>query len=91
MKVTALRPLPDYRLWLRFADGTEGTVNLSEKVGRGVFASWKDPKAFAQVEVGEFGQPVWPGDIDLCADSLYQTVTGSLPVQFSAKGEPAHA
>jgi hypothetical protein len=71
MKVASLKPLPDYRLWLRFADGTEGTVDLSEKVGRGVFASWKDPKAFAEVRVGDFGQPVWPRAIDLCADNLY--------------------
>lgn len=91
MKVSVVKPLPDYRLWLRFVDGTEGIVDLSSKVGRGVFASWKDRSVFAQAQVGDYGQPVWPGDIDLCADSLYQTVTGHLPVQFSAKGEPAHA
>jgi len=91
MKVTALRALPDYRLWLRFADGTEGTADLSGKVGHGVFSSWKDPKTFAQVQVGEFGQPIWPGDIDLCSDTLYRLVTGSLPAEFVVKGEPAHA
>lgn len=91
MKVTDIKPLPSYRLWLRFADGREGTVDLSGKVGRGVFVAWKDPKTFDRVRVGEFGQPVWPGDIDLCPDSLYETVTGRLPAQFSAKGEPAHA
>ena len=91
MRITALKPLAEYRLWVRFSDGTEGTVDLSEKVGRGVFGAWRDPNAFARVQIGEFGQPVWPGDIDLCADNLYRVVTGHLPANFSAKGEPAHA
>jgi len=91
MKVTDIKPLPRYRFLLRFADGREGTVDLSDEVGRGAFGAWKDPRTFGRVRVGEFGQPVWPGDIDLCADGLYQSVTGRLPAQFSAKGEPAHA
>jgi uncharacterized protein DUF2442 len=91
MKVTALKPLPDYHLWLRFFDGTEGTVDLSSYVGDGVFQAWKDQNAFARVRVGDFGQPLWDGDIDLCADALYRTLTGHLPSGFSLKGEPAHA
>jgi len=91
MKVTSLKPLPDYRLWLRFADGTEGTVDLSSYVGDGVFAAWRDPNTFSRVRIGEFGQPIWDGDVDLCADALYKTVTGHLPAGFSVKTEPAHA
>jgi len=91
MKIDALKPMPNYRLWLRFTDGIEATVDLSDKVGRGVFAAWKDPKAFDQVQIGDFGQPLWPGDIDLCPDTLYRTATGHLPSEISAPGEPAHA
>jgi hypothetical protein len=86
MKVTTLKPLADFRLWLRFADGTEGSVDLSDKVGRRVFTPWKSPSAFARVQVGEFDEPIWPGDIDLCADSLFRLVTGHLPAQCSAEG-----
>jgi len=91
MKVTAVKPQPGYQLWLRFADGTEGAVDLSSYVGEGVFAAWKDPNVFARVRLGKFGQPIWDGDIDLCADALYQTLTGHLPAGFSAKGEAVHA
>jgi hypothetical protein len=91
MKVTSLKPQSGYRLWLHFADGIEGTVDLSSYVGEGVFAAWSDLASFASVRVGEFGQPVWDGDIDLCADALYRNVTGRLPAGFLVKGEPAHA
>ena len=91
MKIKRLKALPRYRLQLEFADGVAGLVNLSAKVGTGVFAAWQDQEIFAQARVGENGQVEWPGDIDLCADTLYLEVTGHLPAEFSVKAEPAHA
>ena len=93
MKVTALKPLPDYRLWLRFSDGVEGSIDLSGRVGRGVFAIWRDPAVFARVKVGEFGQPAWSDEVDLCADALYLEVTGREPADLFSKlkTEAAHA
>ena len=37
-----VRPLPNYRIWLRYADGTEGEVDLSHLAGQGVFAVWQE-------------------------------------------------
>jgi hypothetical protein len=82
MKITALKPLPGHRLWLRFADGTEGTVDLSGDVGVGVFALWRDPAAFAAVRLGDAGQPVWSDLVDLCPDTLYLKVTGLTPADL---------
>ena len=64
------------RLRLRFADGRSGTVDLGELVARGgVFDRLRDDAAFAQVRVGKGGRWLeWPGDIDLCADSLYESL-----------------
>ena len=90
MKIVALEPLPRYRLQLSFTDGVKGTVDLSEKVGRGVFTIWNDPGVFEQVQIGEFGQAVWPGDIDLCPDNLYRMATGHLPAEFATR-EISHA
>ena len=91
MKIKRLKALPRYRLQLEFADGVAGLVNLSAKVGTGVFAAWQDQEIFAQARVGENGQVEWPGDIDLCPDTLYLEVTGHLPAEFAGKVEPAHA
>ena len=74
--LTAIEVLPGYRLKLRFNDGVEGVVDLSGEVGKGVFAAWKDADHFKRVRIGEFGGPVWDGEIDLCADALYMQVTG---------------
>ena len=35
-KVIDVRALDDYRIWLRFDDGAQGEVDLSDLAGRGV-------------------------------------------------------
>ena len=35
-----VKALPGYKIWVRFADGTEGEADLSHLAGRGVFALW---------------------------------------------------
>ncbi len=79
MKIVSAIALPNYRLDLRFEDGVAGTVELSDLVGRGVFAAWRDSKVFAQVQVTEHGAVEWPGEIDLCPDALYLRLTGKSP------------
>ena len=56
-----------------------GTVDLSEAVGKGVFALWCDPLVFEQVHIGSSGELVWGEQIDLCPDALYLKVTGKKP------------
>jgi hypothetical protein len=74
-RIVNARPLPGYRLRLRFEDGVEGEVDLCELVGKGVFASWTDPAEFAKVSIDPESHTVaWPGDIDLCPESLYEDV-----------------
>jgi hypothetical protein len=68
-------PEAGHRLRLRFADGRVGRVDLSDLVARGgVFARLRDGGEFARVRVAGGGRWLeWPGDIDLCADALYQS------------------
>jgi len=75
-RVTSAKALPHYRLWLRFTDGVAGEVDLSHLVGEGVFSSWHDESVFESVSVSAAGAPQWPGEIDLCPDSLYLGLTG---------------
>jgi hypothetical protein len=71
-RITHVRPLPRYRVWLHFDDGVEGEVDLSELVGQGVFAAWEDPARFAQVSVEPDTHALtWPGGIDLCPHALH--------------------
>lgn len=75
-KLLELRPLPGYRLWLRYADGAEGEVDLSGLVGKGVFAAWTTPSDFEKVRLSDYGAPAWTDSIDLCPDALYLELTG---------------
>ncbi len=78
-KVSKVKTLQGYRLWLEFDDGVSGTVDVSDLVGKGVFALWCDPRTFDQVRIGSSGELVWGDQIDLCPDALYLKVTGKTP------------
>jgi hypothetical protein len=76
-RIVAAKALPNYRLWIRFEDGTEGEVNLSDLVGKGVFRRWEDAREFAKVYVDPETETVaWPGDLDLAPDALYRDIAG---------------
>jgi hypothetical protein len=82
MKIIFAKPLSEFRVELRFDDGAHGTADLSDLAGRGVFQTWLQPGAFQQVHITDEGALEWPGDIDLCPDSLYLRVTGKKPEEI---------
>ncbi len=84
-EITAVQALPEYRLALRFADGVEGEVDLSELVGQGVFAAWRDPAIFGAAFIDrESGTVAWPGGIDLAPDQLHREIAGATTRRASA-------
>jgi len=88
--VIEVRPLADYRLFLRFEDGVEGAVDVASLVEfTGVFALLKQRREFARVRVHrELGTVVWPNGADLDPDVLYAKVTGR-PVSVDDPAERA--
>ena len=72
-------PLENYLLKLRFEDGAEGVVNVSQCVSfTGVFAPLRERTEFAAVQVNpELGTVCWPCGADLDPDVLYALVTGA--------------
>ncbi len=75
-RVVQVKALDDYRLLVRFADGTEGEVHMKELIhgpNAGVFACLGDAKVFQQVGL-EFGAVTWPSGIDLAPDAMYDTI-----------------
>jgi hypothetical protein len=88
-RIVFAEALPGWRLHLRYDDGVEGTVDLSAKVGKGVFAAWNDPKHFASVKIEAGGRAlVWPGEVDACADALYLEITGMTAEELWSGGKP---
>lgn len=72
-RIVSAQALENYRVRICFSDALEGVVDLSDLVGKGVFAAWNEPTEFAKVFVDtETSTLAWPGGIDLCPDTLYE-------------------
>ena len=82
-----VRPLASLRIWLRFDDGREGTIELSHLAGRGMFRAWDQPVIFERALISpESGMVTWPGKLDLDPDVLYSQLTGK-----ASPGQSDHA
>lgn len=74
-----LEPRAGSCIWLRYDDGVEGEIELSDVAGKGVFAAWLDRDFFEDVRIGELCEIAWRNEIDLCPEALYLEVTGKSP------------
>ncbi len=92
-KINKVKALSDYKIWLKYLDGTEGILDLSDLVGRGVFSEWNDYEKFKNVKIGSSGELIWQDEVDLCPDSLYIKLTGKTAEELFPllKREPIHA
>ena len=90
-KPTEVKPLTNFGIWLRYEDGTEGTIDLSDVAGRGVFAAWNDPTFFRSVRLGSHGAIEWGADIDICPDAMYLRLTGKSPEDVFPALKSVHA
>ena len=75
-RLLAIKTAKPCKLWLRYDDGVEGTVDLSDIAGQGVFAMWRDPGVFEKATLASHGGVCWGDDADLCPDMLYLRLTG---------------
>ena len=75
-KPVDVKALSGHRIWLRYDDGIEGEVDLSDLVGHGVFEAWSNAVFFNAVHLGSHGAIEWSSDLDLCPDAMYMRLTG---------------
>ncbi len=78
-KLLEVKPLQNFRLWLRYDDQITGEVDLSDLVGRGVLKAWESGERFNDVKIGPHGELTWGKDLDLCQDSIYMRLTKKSP------------
>ena len=71
IKVLSVRPLKNYKLWLRFSTGEERVFDCTKLLEFPAFQRLKDIKTFNGVYI-DYGIPVWcDGEIDYCPYALY--------------------
>lgn len=86
--VLSVEPLANHHLRVRFDDGLEGVVDVTELVQlSGVFEPLRDQAFFAKVTVHpELRTVCWPNDADLDSEVLYSKVSGKpIPELVPAK------
>lgn len=63
----------DYCIWLKFADGVEGEVDLEAELWGEVFQPLKDKARFSEFSLNkELETIVWPNGADFAPEFLYQ-------------------
>jgi Protein of unknown function (DUF2442) len=89
-RVTECRASRDYRLWLRFEDGLEGSVFLGNLLEVDVFSVWRDVDQFCRAAVDtETATVVWDAGIQFDPDILYQDLLSSMAAkEFNSPGIP---
>lgn len=70
VKVTAVKPLENYRLELSFNNGQTRVFDVRPYLDKGIFTELRDPSYFRAVRVA-FGSVAWPHEQDFGPDSLY--------------------
>ena len=74
-RIIEARYVDRYSVWLRFADGTEGEVNLENELEGEVFEPLKDLAYFkAFILHPELRTIVWPNGADFAPEFLKSTV-----------------
>lgn len=74
-RIVDARPAGGYRVWLRFADGLSGEVDLSDELWGPVFEPLKDEAEFAKLRADpELDTIIWPNGADFSPEWLYERV-----------------
>lgn len=72
IKVSGVRPLEEYRLWVRFNTGEVRIVDFKPRLKEPAFAALQDEKKFREVYI-DCGVTVWlDGEIDIAPEALYE-------------------
>ncbi len=72
LKISGVRPLEGYKLWVRFTNGEAKIFDFSGLLDCPAFSPLKDPQVFRAVYI-DYGVTVWEdGKIDIAPEYLYE-------------------
>ncbi len=72
LKVCGVRPLDDFRLWVRFNNNETRVFDFKPFLQSPAFKPLSDPEIFKTVYI-DYGIPVWNnGEIDISPEKLYE-------------------
>ena len=73
VRVTDAKLVRDFVVWLRFNDGSEGEIDLSQELEGPIFEPLRDPELFARFRLDEeLHTLVWPNGADFAPEFLHE-------------------
>jgi len=85
--VKAVKPLPDFRIYVEIEDGRKGIFDLNPFLDHGVFRELRDVHYFNRVGI-LFGAVTWPNEQDIAPETL---LSGMTPVESTASNLAVHS
>ena len=74
-RLVEARFVREFTLWLRFSDGIEGEVDLSDELDGPIFEPLKDPEVFRSFQLHpELHTVTWPNGADFAPEFLHDQV-----------------
>ena len=71
-KIINVQPLENYLLLLTFSNNEKRIQDMKPYLNKGVFKKLKDKEFFNSVHIS-FDTISWNDEIDICADTLYES------------------
>lgn len=71
-RIKDVQVLDDYKILVTFDNEEKRIKDMKPYLDKGVFNKLKDRKFFESVRIA-YGTITWGDNIDLCADSIYET------------------
>ncbi len=75
MKVQEVKYITDYNISIKFDDGVNGTIQLSDLVQKGIFKVLQDKSEFAKVYTNGYSI-AWSNELEIDATTIYVELTG---------------
>lgn len=70
--VVEVKHVSEYRVWIRFEDGSAGEVDLGSELEGPIFEPLRKPEYFKRVSVNsDLGTIAWPNGADFAPEFLY--------------------
>jgi len=87
--IIEVKPENNYKLYLKFEDGKEGFVDISQLIQfTGIFEPLKQLEYFQSVKLNpEWGTIYWDNGADLDPDVLYSCITGEILCNFQKSSQ----
>lgn len=71
-----VEPREGFTIWIEFADGRSGIIDLSFLADGPAFGGWSDRAFFESVRINEHRDVQWGEDLQRCGYALYVDLTG---------------